>query len=242
MDGDPILPQLRSIYPADVGRLLRWVFWRPAMVTRYKAQYGDDSLENIGSWLAMLLLWAPLLIPAMGYFFGQVPLTSTVATILVVALPLSVWFIVTRNDLIGAGLGAMFFLIHTIDKSAADGNTMVAFTANIALAVAFLPALVVAIVTTHPLLPMAGFLPLTFGVGTWVALHVGGEGFVLGFGVGVVVALLWAVVVITITLALRKQERYRLHVGLATAILGLAVLAEAVLVWVYLLDGWSNLS
>jgi hypothetical protein len=239
-DHGEIIPELNELYPIDYWRLLRWTFVSPQTIVRYRAQYGNESLHVIGCWLTTGFIWLPLLFPIVGYFSNRVPLSSTVATIFIVALPTSAWFIYTRQDLLGAALGAIFYIIHVIDKSAADGDVRVALVANVAIATALVFPMIISLAATSSL-AMPPFVVLSLGVGSWVAIHVGGDGFVRGFLIGAVICLPFLPIVASLTYALQRRfvagKRFRL-MPMSVVV---SIVANAVLCWVYLLGGWDVL-
>ena len=237
----PILPELSAYRPGDYLRLLNWIFLKPECLQRYKTQYGKNGLDRIGTWLTLFALWVPLTIPILGHTLQCVPLSDTVATIFLVAMPISAWFVYTRNDMVGAQLSVLFLMIHVVDKSAADGDVNVAFAGNAMLQLAFLIGLLTAIPTQQNWWPMVGFLITSAGAGTWVAFHVGGQGLVLGFVIAMLMAVVWSPVVVVMALRLENRfgEGWR---SVLVPFLALVVLvAQIVLVWIYLLDGWTVL-
>lgn len=237
----PIIPEISLLNLLDYGRVLRWILWQPATLTQYKAQYGNDSLTKIGVWLTTTLLWVPLSIPFIGYITNRVPITDTVATIFVLALPLSAWFVYTRSDIPGAVLGVLFTVIHTVDKTAADGNIRLAAAAEAALTAAFFLPLVIAVATTDAHWSMRVFMILSAAVGTWVALHVGGEGFVMGFLVGLLVGVFLLPLVLELSFYLKRRYQAGKSSLLVLMVVAVTLVGYSVLAWIYWLDGWQNL-
>lgn len=218
-----------------------WVFWRPGNIHRYRQHYGLADLQYFGIWLTMALLWAPLLVPASAHVFNVVPLNNTVSTIFLVSFASSIWYIYTRIDLAGALLGVLFFHIHLIDKSAADGARDIALMGQFALIAAYSAPVVVSNATVEPAFPTSAFIVLLAGVGTWVAWHVGGSGFIVGLFVGLLVAMLWAPLILESGAYLRRL--YRRPAGTRFLPLLAALLttfSSFVLFWLYWLYPWER--
>lgn len=239
-DHGEIILELNHLYPIDYWRLLKWTLMSPRTLVRYRTQYGDDSLHIIGCWLATGLIWLPLLFPMIGYFTERVPLSSTVATIFVVALPMSFWFVYTRKDLLGAALGAFFYIIHVIDKSAADGDVRVAFVANIAIAFALICPTIISLAATSSL-ALPPFFGLSLGIGSWVAIHVGGEGFIRGFLIGAAITIPFMPAVAKLTYQLQNRYFAGKRHWFIMASIGLTIVSNAILCWIYVLGGWDVL-
>lgn len=237
----PILPEIQILNLFDHLKVLFWVLWKPDIVTRYKLQYGEGALHRVGAWLTTGFFWIPLGFPTLGYFAKRAPLSSTVVTIFMVALPLSAWFVYTRTDLAGSILGVLFYFIHIVDKTAANGDVVVAVAAEVALSIAFLLPLIVSIATTEDYWPMMAMVAIAAGSGTWVALHVGGRGFAWGFSVGLLAFLLVLPLVIELSLILKKRYQKNQRSPVVLSIAALALLAYGVLVWIYMLGGWDIL-
>lgn len=235
-----IIPEVSILYPIDYWRLLTWIFINPKTIVRYRTQYGADSLHEIGSWLATAFIWLPLLFPIIGYFTEQVPLSSTVATIFVVALPMSAWFVYTRKDLLGAALGAVFFVIHVIDKTAADGDVKVSFIASVALSITFIVPTIISLAVTNSL-AMSPFIVLCLGVGSWVSLHVGGEGFIKGFLIGAMISLPMIPFITKLTYLIQRYYQNGKRSLFTYLGLLITILSYATLIWIYILDGWESL-
>lgn len=218
--------------------VLWWAFAQPQALLKFKERVGAERLTTIGVWYTTVLLWIPLLIPTLGYFTGHIPLSDTVSTIFMVSLPLSFWFVFTRNDLVGAALGSLFYFIHLVDKGAADGNYRIALLTNVAIVTSFLVAMVITVATSGSSFPISGFAILSGGVGTWVGLHVGGKGLIMGFMAGVLVSL----AISPLVLMTRYQLKQRMTQGkpsyVAWGIVPLVGCALTLLIWIYWFRGW----
>lgn len=226
----------------EVFNVLWWAFAQPQSLLNFRERVGAERLTTIGAWYTTVLLWIPLLIPTVGYFVGHIPLSDTVSTIFMVSLPLSVWFIFTRKDLVGAALGSLFYFIHLVDKSAADGNYRIALLTNVAIVTTYLAAMVLTVASTGSSFPISGFALLSGGVGTWVGLHVGGKGLIEGFVAGVAVTVAMAPVILMTRYRLKQRIPRGRPSYVAWIILPLTACSLALLIWIYWLDGWQVLN
>lgn len=226
----------------EVFNVLWWAFAQPQSLLNYRERVGAERLATIGAWYTTILIWVPLLIPTVGYFVGHIPLSDTVSTIFMVSMPLSFWFIFKRKDLVGAALGSLFYFIHLIDKSAADGNYRIALLTNVAIVTTYLAAMVLTIASTGSSFPISGYALLGGGVGTWVALHVGGKGLIEGFVAGVAVTVAMAPVVLMTRYRLKQRIPRGQPSYVAWIILPLTCCSLALLIWIYWLNGWQVLN
>jgi hypothetical protein len=69
----PAVPHLNAWNPLDWLRLLRWAFFDSDKIRQYDQNYGKDARRLTGSWLASVLIWLPLLIPALALAAGAIP-------------------------------------------------------------------------------------------------------------------------------------------------------------------------
>lgn len=242
MSASTTLPKLNPRHPAAYVMVFWWALIDPHRMYRYRQVYGNAELQYIGVWLTTILFWIPLFVPTVGHLMRWVPLDNTVATLFVVLLPISILYVQQRSDLAGALLCLLFYFMHIIDKSAADGNTVIALVGHVGVLLAFSLAVVVSNATVEPPFPSVAFVIVSAGVGAWVAWHVGGHGFLRGFAVGALASALWAPVGIETGIRLRRIYRHGGRSWLPTIALIFAAAGFLVLIGLYWLGGWYRLS
>lgn len=248
MSTDESLPKLTKLTklnprnPLAYLDVMLWSMIEPHRMYRYRQTHGDPELQYIGVWLTTVLFWIPLLIPTIGHLLNRVPLNDTIATTFVVLFPISIFYVQQRADLAGALLCLLFFMMHTIDKSAADGNTAIALVGHFGLIASFSTAVVVSSATVKPPFPSVAFLILVAGVGAWVGWHVGGNGMLRGFAVGAFFSAVWAPLSIESGIHLRRIYRKGGRSILPWVALVVTLMGMAVLIWLYWLGGWQSLA
>ncbi len=96
--------------PLDYLRLLAWLFFLPQHLDSYRQAYGKISMKDLGSRLAIMLVFLPLMLPMLGVGLGRLP------------LDMGVQLSSTAYLFLGFGLmllaGILVAYINVIEKSA----------------------------------------------------------------------------------------------------------------------------
>lgn len=247
--------------PLHLLRLLSWLFLAPSRYHQYEAYAGEQQTRRVLAWLLAALTWLPLLLTMIGYSVSRVPGSSSrIGNLVFMAIILLAWLltgIAGRRRGAAGGLwvvlgSATFFVVLPL-SFALVGGVSTQYT-GAALPFSYLTGgalVLVSVMACGLAIAAAGDTSasaliaggMTLALTTSVALVLSGGlvmgvglafafagGIALGYGLPLVVARL-------LKSALQAMQATRS----SKLAFGSLLLAYLLLLWVFVLGGWTGL-